>query len=217
MRDKGDSAAGPCLAYERALLFSHGGPVAGIDEAGRGPWAGPVVAAAVILDPDDVPGGLDDSKKLNENKREALYGQIVSSAGVGIGIADVERIDETNILQATLWAMEQACLALPEKPAAALVDGNHAPALPCPAQTLIRGDGLSSSIAAASIIAKVTRDRIMAELAGAHPAYGWERNKGYGTREHASALDRFGPSGHHRRSFRPVQAALSRLALREAG
>ena len=191
----------------------HGAPVAGIDEAGRGPWAGPVVAAAVILDTAKLPEGLNDSKKLSEARREDLYAQIIDTAHVGVGIADVARIDRDNILQATLWAMGQACKSLPRTPSAALIDGNRCPALDCPAQALVGGDALSLSVAAASIIAKVTRDRMMAELAKAHPGYAWERNKGYGTRDHSNGLKRLGVTPHHRRSFKPVQAVLLQNAL----
>ena len=194
-------------------MRQHGGPIAGIDEAGRGPWAGPVVAAAVILDISHVPEGLNDSKKLSEARREALYAQIIGAAHVGVGIADVARIDQDNILQATLWAMGQACKALPQTPAAALIDGNRCPALDCPAEALVKGDALSLSVAAASIIAKVTRDRIMAELAKTHPGYAWERNKGYGTRDHSDGLNQLGVTIHHRRSFKPVQAVLTQNAL----
>lgn len=203
--------------HEEELMRRARGPVAGIDEAGRGPWAGPVVAAAVILDPADIPDGLNDSKLLAPPVRENLYEIIMSRAVVGIGIADVERVDELNILHATMWAMREACLALKDSPAAALVDGNRCPELPCPAEPLVRGDGLSFSVAAASIVAKVTRDRIMAELACEHPQYGWERNKGYGTRSHADALARYGVTIHHRRSFRPVQAILEKDGMRKAG
>ncbi len=186
----------------------HGAPIAGVDEAGRGPWAGPVVAAAVILDAANMPDGLNDSKKLTALTRERLHAEIYELAEVGVGIADVARIDRDNILTATLWAMGQACKALSAKPAAALIDGNRSPSLPCPAKTLVKGDALSLSIAAASIIAKVTRDRIMIELSKTHPGYAWERNKGYGTRDHADGLNRLGITPHHRRSFRPVQAVL---------
>jgi len=208
-----DSQAGPCLTHEKILMRRHGAPIAGIDEAGRGPWAGPVVAAAVILDTAQLPEGLNDSKKLSEARREALYAQITGTAHVGVGIADVARIDRDNILQATLWAMWQACKALPRTPSAALIDGNRCPALDCPAEALVKGDALSLSVAAASIIAKVTRDRIMAELAKAHPGYAWERNKGYGTRDHSDGLNQLGVTIHHRRSFKPVQAALQQNAL----
>jgi ribonuclease HII len=213
MMGASDSQAGPNLTHEQSLMRQHGGPIAGIDEAGRGPWAGPVVAAAVILDISHVPEGLNDSKKLSEARREALYAQIIGAAHVGVGIADVARIDQDNILQATLWAMGQACKALPQTPAAALIDGNRCPALDCPAEALVKGDALSLSVAAASIIAKVTRDRIMAELAKTHPGYAWERNKGYGTRDHSDCLKQLGVTIHHRRSFKPVQAVLTQNAL----
>ena len=213
MTGASDSQAGPCLSHEKILMRRHGAPVAGIDEAGRGPWAGPVVAAAVILDTAQLPEGLNDSKKLSEARREDLYAQIIDTAHVGVGIADVARIDRDNILQATLWAMGQACKSLPRTPSAALIDGNRCPALDCPAQALVGGDALSLSVAAASIIAKVTRDRMMAELAKAHPGYAWERNKGYGTRDHSNGLKRLGVTPHHRRSFKPVQAVLLQNAL----
>ncbi len=208
MMGASDSQARPSLAHEQNLIRQHGGPVAGIDEAGRGPWAGPVVAAAVILDVTQVPEGLNDSKKLSERVRETLFALIMAQAHVGVGIADVARIDRDNILQATLWAMGQACKALPETPAAALIDGNRCPALDCLAHPLIGGDALSLSVAAASIIAKVTRDRMMAKLARAHPGYAWERNKGYGTRAHSEGLKQLGVTIHHRRSFKPIQAVL---------
>jgi ribonuclease HII len=198
----------PNLDHEQNLIRLYGGPVAGIDEAGRGPWAGPVVATAVILDATQMPEGLDDSKKLTERTREVLFPQIMEQAHVGVGIADVARIDRDNILRATMWAMSQACKALPQTPAAALVDGNRCPALDCPARTLVKGDSLSLSVAAASIIAKVTRDRMMAELAISHPGYAWERNKGYGTAAHSEGLKKLGVTPHHRRSFKPVQAIL---------
>ena len=179
-------------------------PVAGVDEAGRGPWAGPVVAAAVILDPDAIPEGLNDSKKLTAERRDLLFDEIIACADYGVGIGAVERIDQDNILQTTFWSMAEAVGNLESAPALALVDGNKLPALTCEAHAVVKGDALSLSIAAASIIAKVTRDRIMAELAARHPGYGWERNKGYGTREHAEALKRLGPTAHHRRSFKPI-------------
>jgi ribonuclease HII len=185
-----------------------GGPIVGIDEAGRGPWAGPVVAAAVVLDPDRIPPGIGDSKVLLPEEREAIYPRIMASAHVGVGIADVARIDRVNILNATLWAMQEAVKQLPEPPRLALVDGNKAPRLACEARTLVRGDGRCLSIAAASIVAKVTRDRLMVALAREHPQYGFERHKGYGTPEHQAALARWGACPHHRRSFRPVQLAL---------
>jgi ribonuclease HII len=196
--------SGPSLAYEQAWLARGISPVAGIDEAGRGPWAGPVVAAAVVLDAGHIPAGINDSKKLNAAARERLFEDIMNRADVGVGIADVARIDRENILRATLWAMVQAVAALPRAPGGALVDGTIAPDLTCPVETIIEGDGRSFSIAAASIIAKVTRDRMMIALAREHPGYGWERNKGYGVAEHRAGIVRLGLTPHHRRSFRPI-------------
>jgi ribonuclease HII len=189
-------------------------PVAGIDEAGRGPWAGPVVAAAVVLTPQAIPDGLNDSKKLTRARRETLMQALQAHAAVGVGIAEVEEIDRLNILAASLLAMQRAVAALPVKPAHALVDGNRAPSLSCPVTTLVQGDARCLSIAAASIVAKVTRDRIMAELAAQHPGYGWDRNAGYGTAEHRDGLDRLGVTPHHRRSFRPIA---ERLLLSQPG
>jgi ribonuclease HII len=191
----------PDLTLEAAVPH----PVAGVDEAGRGPWAGPVVAAAVILPPADVPAGIDDSKRLSRRRRAELFEEIRDKALVGIGEASVREIDTLNILQATLLAMRRAVDALTILPAHVLVDGNRLPDLPCATQAVVKGDSRSLSIAAASIIAKVTRDRSMRELADAFPGYGWERNAGYGTKEHAEALRRIGPTPHHRHSFRPVQ------------
>ncbi len=185
------------------------GPICGIDEAGRGPWAGPVVAAAVILDPKRIPSGIADSKVLMPEEREAIYSRLMATASVGVGIADVERIDRDNILNATMWAMADAVRKLPLAPHLALVDGNRAPRLKCLTRTIVKGDARSLSIAAASIIAKVTRDRIMVELGRALPVYGFERHKGYGTPEHQHALKVHGVTDHHRRSFRPVQLALA--------
>ncbi len=200
-------SAKPTLNPEIALQRKHGGPVAGVDEAGRGPWAGPVVAAAVIFT-GTPPKGIHDSKQLSEEAREALFPEILAVAHAGIGIAEVETIDRLNIYHATHAAMCEAVTKLACAPSAVLVDGNRLPKLSMPAEALIGGDALSLSIAAASIIAKVTRDRIMRELALSFPAYGWERNKGYGTKEHAAALRRHGATRHHRRSFRPVQEQL---------
>ena len=182
--------------------------VAGIDEAGRGPWAGPVVAAAVILDRDHTPAGLDDSKRLSASRREDLYRALVRGADVGIGVATVDEIDELNILQATFLAMRRAAAAVTAKPELALVDGNAAPGLSCPVRTIVKGDQKCPSIAAASIVAKVTRDRLMTELAREYPNYGWERNKGYGTKDHRQALIRHGVTPHHRRSFKPIHKML---------
>ena len=186
------------------------GPVAGIDEAGRGPWAGPVVAAAVILRAQNIPEGLDDSKALGEKRRKELFEIIMKSADVGVGIADVRRIDNCNILEATLWAMGEAVKNLQCLPGGALIDGNRCPELPCPARAIVKGDQKSLSIAAASIIAKVTRDEIMRVLAGKYPAYGWERNKGYGTKDHRAGLACYGVTPHHRRSFRPIRIMLEK-------
>ncbi len=183
------------------------GGVAGIDEVGRGPWAGPVVAAAVVLEPDAIPKGIADSKVLTREEREALFDALhASGAAIGVGAAGLAEIEELNILGASLVAMRRAAAALGCRPALALVDGTRAPVLTCPVRTLIGGDGISVTIAAASIIAKVTRDRLMARLSLRHPGYGWERNAGYGTDEHREALARLGPSPHHRRTFAPVAA-----------
>ena len=185
-------------------------PVCGVDEAGRGPWAGPVVAAAVILDPGAIPEGIDDSKALDEDRREMLFARLGASADIGIGIAPAERIDSDNILAATLWAMGVAVRGLREKPALALVDGNRPPPLSIEVRTVIGGDHRSLSIAAASIVAKVTRDRMMVSFDSLHPGYGFARHKGYGTALHASALDRLGPCPLHRRSFAPIARRLAR-------
>ena len=183
--------------------------ICGVDEAGRGPWAGPVVAAAVVLDRGHIPPGLDDSKKLTPHRRAALFDAVRGSAVVGVGIASVEEIDALNILAANDLAMLRAIGALHPAPEAALIDGNRVPpGLPCRARALTGGDRRSASIAAASIVAKVTRDRIMEELARAHPGYGWERNRGYGTPEHRAALIQLGVTPHHRRSFRPIHNML---------
>jgi ribonuclease HII len=185
-----------------------GGMVAGVDEAGRGPLAGPVVAAAVILDVARIPDGIDDSKKLRAEHRQRLHGLITASAHVGIGIASVEEIDRVNILQATFLAMDRAVEALPVAPAHLLIDGNRAPKqLPCACRTVVGGDGISLSIAAASIVAKVTRDGLMTEYARACPGYGFERHKGYATAAHLAALTRLGPLSLHRRSCAPVWRA----------
>ena len=199
----------PDFSFERQALAAGLTPVCGVDEAGRGPWAGPVVAAAVILDPAAIPPGLNDSKKLTEARREALFDPIMATARVGIGIAEAEHIDRDNILAATLWAMAEAVAQLGAV-SLALVDGNRAPRLHCQVTTLIGGDGRSLSIAAASIIAKVTRDRIMRVHDVSFPHYGFARHKGYGTALHAAALKLHGPSPIHRRSFAPIAALLGR-------
>lgn len=194
----------PSFHFEDEMGRAHGAPIAGIDEAGRGPWAGPVVAAAVILNRDDVPEGINDSKKLSEARREDVYEDLITRADVGVGIAEVDRIDTLNILQATLWAMREAVSNLSVLPSAALIDGNKLPELPCASKAVVKGDSHSLSIAAASIVAKVTRDRIMGALSETYPHYGWERNKGYGTAEHRKALEVFGVCEHHRKSFKPI-------------
>ena len=193
---------------EAVELELHGGPIAGVDEAGRGPLAGPVVAAAVVLDAARIPDGIADCKALDGKTRRAIYQEIVVAAVVGIGVADVDRIDSDNILQASLWAMAQAVAALDCQPKLVLVDGNKAPQLDCTARAIVQGDAKCLSIAAASIVAKVTRDAIMAELARDYPDYGFDRHKGYGTPQHHAAIARWGVTPHHRRSFRPVQLAL---------
>ena len=194
----------PDLAIERDA----GGLVAGIDEAGRGPWAGPVVAAAVILESGTLSAklatGIDDSKLIPRRRRELLCDALRAESRFGIGAASVVEIDRDNILAATLIAMCRALAALGVVPDLALVDGNRAPPLPCPVRTIVKGDTRSLSIAAASIIAKVMRDRLMTALAARYPEFGWERNAGYGTAQHRSALERLGPTPHHRRSFAPV-------------
>ena len=188
--------------------------IAGVDEAGRGPWAGPVVAGAVILDPvnlsSELRRGLDDSKKLKPEKREDLLMRLEREARIGVGQADVSEIDSLNILQATLLAMARAVEDLGVTPDMALVDGNSEPQLACPVRCVVRGDGQSLSIAAASIAAKVTRDRIMAGLAETFPGYGWETNAGYGTKEHQMALDRLGVTPEHRVSYAPIKKILGR-------
>ncbi len=184
-------------------------PVCGVDEVGRGPWAGPVVACAVILDPNQIPDGLNDSKKLTKKRREALFDPIMNSAMVGIGMASVQEIDEINILNATFLAMRRAIDELPQQPAHALIDGNKIPPdLPCTAQAIIKGDSISVSIAAASIIAKVTRDRMMVALSQQFPGYGWENNAGYGVKAHQEGLTRLGVTPHHRVSFKPIHKML---------
>ena len=194
----------PSYSREKELVRRQCTPVCGIDEAGRGPLAGPVVAAAVILDEKRRPRGIRDSKMLMPEAREELYGRIMKSGVVGVGVADVERIDRDNILRAALWAMSEAVRALGTKPAFALVDGNMLPGLDCEGEAIVDGDALCVSIAAASIIAKVTRDRIMRELGAQYPHYGFEHHKGYCTEAHLIALKDLGPTPHHRRSFAPV-------------
>jgi ribonuclease HII len=197
----------PHFRFEKKLHAQGISPVCGVDEAGRGPLAGPVVAAAVILTPGRVPKGLNDSKQLTGLQREALYTEIMARAVVGVGIAEVSRIDRDNIFQAAMWAMVQAVQALAVAPRHCLIDGNRLPKLlQLPAMAIVEGDAKSLSIAAASIVAKVTRDAMMAELALAHPGYGFEAHKGYATPQHLQALQTLGPCPIHRRSFGPVAA-----------
>jgi len=199
----------PDFSFETTHLQVGHLRVAGVDEAGRGPWAGPVVAAAVILDQHNIPDGLNDSKKLTENRREHLFDQIQASAETAIGIVEAPEIDQINILQATMKAMSLAIAGLPRLPTMALIDGNRAPVLDCQSQTIKKGDARSLSIAAASIIAKVTRDRLMKQLDRQFPGYGFARHKGYGTAIHASALANLGPCRQHRKSFAPIRALLT--------
>lgn len=202
----GEENVRPTFRRERAALKRGVWPVAGCDEAGRGPLAGPVVAAAVILDPNRVPRGLNDSKKLDRDEREKLYEKICASAEVAVAFAPPSRIDRDNILRASLWALAQAVAALSSKPQLVFVDGRDRIDVRCDCQAVIRGDGIVASIAAASIVAKVTRDRLMTRLALAHPGYGFERHMGYAVPEHVAALAQLGPTIHHRRSFSPVAA-----------
>ena len=207
----------PDFEFETLAHDAGFGRVAGVDEVGRGPWAGPVVASAVVLDvdflPDDLMSGLDDSKKLSAKRRTQLFDVLPSCAAIGIGWADVEEIDTLNILQASLLAMARALDDLNAPADYALIDGNRMPDIPIRGETIIKGDGRSLSIAAASIVAKVTRDRHMTELGDAHPGYGWERNAGYGTAEHQAALNRLGVTPHHRKSFAPILKILSQPSI----
>lgn len=205
------------LAHERRLGHSDLRLVCGVDEAGRGPLAGPVVAAAVVLPcgwmTGTVPdwcGRVDDSKVVRQPVRDELFALITATLPHGVGIASVAEIDEMNILNATLLAMRRAVEALPVRAHTAIVDGNRPPTLPCArVETLVDGDALCLSIAAASIVAKVTRDKIMCELAARYPGYGWERNAGYGTAQHRTALKLLGVTPEHRRSFAPVSQQLA--------
>ena len=204
-----DSRFKPTFELELAERDLGRWPIAGIDEAGRGPWAGPVVAAAVMLNPSNIPPGIDDSKALDEDGRDVIFRRIVESGAIiATGIADVERIDRDNILNATSWAMSEAFRTLAGKPRLVIVDGNRAPRLGCETRTIVKGDAKCLSIAAASIVAKVTRDRMMIAFDRDHPGYGFARHKGYGTPEHKEALARLGVCALHRRSFRPIQLAL---------
>ena len=207
----------PSFRRERRALNNGIFPIAGCDEAGRGPLAGPVVAAAVILDPARIPRGLNDSKKLDAATRERLYEKICASAQVAVAFGSVERVDRDNILRASLWALARAVKALPVRPRLVFVDGNNRIDCGCDCQAVVSGDALIASIAAASIVAKVTRDRLMKRLGLAHPGYGFERHMGYSVPEHFEALARLGPTIHHRKSFAPVAAKLTALNAELAG
>ncbi|MDF1749001.1 MAG: ribonuclease HII [Alphaproteobacteria bacterium] len=211
----------PDLSYERALIGEIGvqGPclIAGLDEVGRGPWAGPVIACAAVLPdlnaddaglPQEVVSIIDDSKKLTAARRDALYTVLCETVAFGIGSTSAQEIDQLNILQASLLAMRRALLALPVPVMGALVDGNRDPRLCLPTQLIVKGDSHSLSIAAASILAKVHRDRLMCDLARDHPGYGWDRNMGYGTKVHQEGLKTLGVTPHHRKSFAPIRARL---------
>lgn len=193
------------------------GVICGVDEVGRGPWAGPVLAAAVVIDRDRLPASLaariDDSKKLTRAHRESIAAELPAYACIGVGVAGVAEIQQLNIYWASLQAMRRAVDALGACPDLALVDGNARPPLPCPVRCIVGGDALSLSIAAASIVAKVTRDSMMRVLAGEYPGYGFERHMGYGTAGHRTALRELGPTPHHRMGFPCVQAFLAQLSF----
>jgi ribonuclease HII len=202
----GEENLRPTFRRERTALKRGVWPVAGCDEAGRGPLAGPVVAAAVVLDPRRVPRGLDDSKKLDAETRERLYARICAAAEVAVAFAPPARIDRDNILRASLWALARAVRGLPVRPKLVLVDGRDRIDAGCDCEAVVSGDAMIASIAAASIVAKVTRDRLMIRLGLDFPGYGFEHHKGYSVPEHFEALARLGPTIHHRRSFAPVAA-----------
>ena len=201
----------PTFRRERRALNKGVFPVAGCDEAGRGPLAGPVVAAAVVLDPSRIPRGLNDSKKLDAAAREKLYEKICATAQVAVAFGAVERIDRDNILRASLWALARAVKALPVRPKLVFVDGNLKIDCGCDCEAVVSGDALVLSVAAASIVAKVTRDRLMTRVGLAHPGYGFERHMGYSVPEHFAALAKLGPTIHHRKSFAPVAAKLAAM------
>jgi ribonuclease HII len=206
----------PSFDLEAALMDQYGLPVAGIDEAGRGPWAGPVMVAAVILNPDRIPEGLNDSKLMTPEARADRYIEILATSIVSVVVGHVRRIDRDNILQASLWGMRAAYRGLGVPAGAALIDGNIVPRrFPCRARAVVGGDGLSLSVAAASIVAKVTRDRMMVRLSRRYRRYAWDSNKGYGTPEHAAAIKKHGVCTHHRRSFSPIERALRLLETGE--
>lgn len=203
----GEPPIRPTFARERAAIKRGLFPVAGCDEAGRGPLAGPVVAAAVILHPNRIPRGLNDSKKLAAAERERLYDRIFATSEVGVAFGSTARIDRDNIRRASLWALGRAVAALAVRPQLVFVDGIDRIDVGCDCEPVVCGDALVLSIAAASIIAKVVRDRLMMQIGAAHPGYGFERHMGYAVPEHFRALSALGPTVHHRRSFAPVVAA----------
>lgn len=199
----------PDFTLEQTAIDAGHTLIAGVDEVGRGPLCGPVTAAAVILDPQNIPAGLNDSKKLTAKRREALYDLLLECATVSVAHATVAEIDELNILRASHLAMERAVAGLPQTPDHVLIDGNLIPkGLTLSAQAVVKGDGKSVSIAAASIMAKTVRDRIMVDLAQQYPGYGWEKNAGYPTAVHLESLQKLGVTPHHRRSFKPVYKML---------
>lgn len=195
-----------------SIESEYSGIIVAIDEVGRGPLAGPVMAAAAILDTRCIPAGLNDSKKLSAAKRDTLYELLLKDHRIEIGVASVAEIEALNILGATKLAMTRAYNALGVEADIALIDGNQPPKLPCPTRAVVKGDSISLSIAAASIVAKVTRDRHMAELAREYPHYGWERNAGYGTAVHMAGLAQYGVTPHHRREFAPIRNLLAAAA-----
>lgn len=199
-------SSGPDFSFEQAAAAAGHACIAGVDEAGRGPLAGPVVVAAVVLDPDNLPKAIRDSKKLSAARRDAAFEEVMAKArAISVATAPPAEIDAINILRATLGAMRRAVLALPQPADFVLVDGRDLPEIPCAGKALIGGDDRSLSIAAASIIAKVTRDRMMQGLGAAFPAYGFARHMGYGTAAHRSAIAQHGPCAHHRFSFAPLK------------
>lgn len=204
-----DRMQGPHFDMETEARALGAARVVGVDEVGRGPLAGPVTAAAVLLHPDQIPEGLNDSKVLTAKRRAVLHDEICAVAEVSVAHASVEEIDEINILRAAHLAMERAVAQLPARPDLALIDGNMIPGkLACPGRAIVKGDGLCLSISAASIVAKIRRDRLMWDLAQQYPGYGWETNAGYGSKSHIAALRNLGVTPHHRRSFKPVHNIL---------
>lgn len=209
-RKKTIGAIAPTFDRELELMKRGVWPVAGCDEVGRGPLAGPVVAAAVVLDPAHIPKGVNDSKKLSRERREELFEEICATAMVAVALAPPSRIDRDNILRASLWALARAVNSLPQLPKHVFVDGRDRIDVPCGCEAVIGGDARILSIAAASIVAKVARDRLMRRLAEDHPGYGFESHMGYGVPAHLAALTSLGPTVHHRRFFAPVAAARER-------